>query len=119
MDTNLTESQRVLQERNTSETVQDILGRNIELRKLGRREIMRHMRLWGPACNVEQWMALALMAASCRSIDGVPIPATDTPDRVEMVADMLGQEGLDAIGKWYQDQAAPELGDIRSQAKNL
>jgi hypothetical protein len=112
------ESARILQTAQTTFTVTSELGKVIELRKLPRREVMRHMRQWGVACNVESWLALALLAASVSSIDGKPMPPSDTPDRVEMIADMLDTDGLTAVGAWYQEQQEVSTAQSRDAIKN-
>jgi hypothetical protein len=103
---------------NVANEVVDDLGRKLELRQLSRREVMRFMRMWGPASNIEAWLSLALSVATVKSIDGVPMPAPTTPDQVEALADKLGPEGTKAVGEWYMAQPATDLGAERAAAKN-
>ena len=118
MDVGPTESQLVLADAAATATVTDAKGRVIEVKRPSRRETMRYMRMWGTACNVESWLALALVTVSAKSIDGVPVPVAVTPDKVEMAAELLGDEGLNALSQWYQDQPQADLGAERAAAKN-
>lgn len=89
--------------------ITDQKGRALEVKRLSRRESMRLMRGWGTGCNVEAWLGNALLAASCRGIDGVPIPLPSAPERVEDLVDRLDDAGIDAIAEWItaQSEAAP------------
>ena len=100
------------------DSVTDSKGRVLVCKRLSRREVMRFMRQWGTACNVESWFSLALVCASVQSVDGAPLPPPVTADRVEATADILGQEGTDAVAEWYQSLPAPDLAADRQAAKN-
>ena len=100
------------------EFITDSKGRSLGVRRLSRREIMKYMRQWGTACNIESWFSLALVVATVRKIDDRPLPSPQTADQVESVADMLGQEGTDAIGAWYSAQQTVDFSAERQAAKN-
>lgn len=104
----------------TETTITDQKGRTIEVRRLSRRESMRLMRGWGAACNVEPWLGNALLAATCRGIDGVPQPTPATPDQVENLMDRLDDAGIDAIAEWVtaQAEASPDTALEIEAAKN-
>lgn len=115
----MSESQRIIQAAQASETITDAEGRAITVRRRSRKEVMRLMRGWGPACNVEYWLGQAMIAASATAIDGRPLPDPVTPERAELIADQLGDEGMAAIGAWYEKQgigAEPE--EVKEAAKN-
>lgn len=101
-------------------TITDQKGRALEVRRPTRRDSMRLMRGWGTACNVEMWVGQAMLAATCRSIDGVPIPLPTTADQAESLVDRLEDEGLNAIAEWLTEQnaAAPNATTEIEAAKN-
>jgi uncharacterized protein YidB (DUF937 family) len=101
-----------------STTVTDARGRTLEVRRLGRRETMRLMRMWGTASNVETWLGNGLVAASVKAVDGVPVPLPVTVDQVEALADKLDDAGLRAVADWIAAQPAADLADLRDAAKN-
>ncbi len=114
-----TETQRVLKEANQTETLTDAEGQEIEVRRLSRRELMRCMRMWGPPCNVESWLGMAIIAASVRTLGGKPLPLPASPEAVEAVAEMMGPAATKAVEDWFQAQAT-EMGldSLRTDAKN-
>jgi hypothetical protein len=118
MGGDLTESQRILAQGQESASVTDSRERVLEVKRLSRREVMRCMRQWGQASNVEQWLSLALLTASVRSVDGRPVPMPQNVEQVEAISELLGDEGTQAVADWYQKQAAPDLGEERAAAKN-
>lgn len=115
-----TESSKIIGGGSVIERLEDENGRLIEVRKLSRRETMRLMRSWGPAANVEAWLAMAVVCASVHTLDNRPIPMPQTPDQVEGIAEMLKAEGFRAIEVWFQEQAQQELdlSAARLAAKN-
>lgn len=114
----MSESQRVLSAAQATETITDAAGRQIEVRRVSRRESMRFMRQWGAACNVQMWLGQAILAACARSIDGVPQPAPATPDQVEILVERLDDVGLEAIGTWLEAQAGQNAEGFKEAAKN-
>lgn len=111
----MSETQRVLAAAVATETIADARGRQIAVRRVTRRESMRLMRGWGTACNVQMWLGNALLAATARSVDGVPLPNPVTPEQAEATVDRLDDDGLNAIGEWLQAQAEV---DVTEAAKN-
>ena len=112
------ESKRIISGSIQTETITDAKGRNIEVRKLSRRELMRCMRLWGPAANVQSWLSMAVVAASAYSIEGRPVPMPQTAEQAEGLADILGPEGNEAIEQWLIAQGSPEFQLDRELIKN-
>lgn len=112
------ESDRIVADAQALFEVTDSKGRVLEVKRLTRREVMRHMRQWGTASNVTDWLANALISAAVRSIDGKPIPVATTPDQIEAISEMLGQEGAEAVAKWFQEDGEPDLATARADAKN-
>lgn len=96
----MSETQKVMAAAAATEIVTDARGRQIEVRKLTRRETMRFMRQWGTASDVQMWMGNALIAAHAKSIDGVPLPAPISADMVEAVVDRLDDDGIQAVADW-------------------
>ncbi len=115
MASDLTESSRILSGA-LSQTIVDASGRQLEVKKLSRREIMRFMRLWGTPSNVESWFGLEVMAASVRAIDGRPLAPPDTAAKAEQIAEMLGDEGGKAVEDWFvaQDTAALDTDEAKN-----
>ena len=114
----MSETQRIMAGQ-ASETITDANGRQIEVRRVTRRESMRLMRGWGAACNVQIWLGQAMLSACARSIDGVPCPIPATPDQAEALAERLDDTGLEAVGAWLQAKAEAAGGDdFKEVAKN-
>jgi hypothetical protein len=111
----VSETQRVVAAAAATETVVDVDGRNIEVKKLLRRESMKLMRLWGAASDVQVWLGNAIVAAHAKSIDGVPLPLPSTPDMAEANVERLGDAGIQAVVDWM---AAARDEDARAAAKN-
>lgn len=102
-----------------TEVITDTGGRQIEVRRLNRRDAMSYMRRWGTACNIETWLGNAMLAAMVRGIDGVPIPSPYTPDQVEILVERLDTAGLDAVGAWLMEKTAErDMTAEREAAKN-
>ncbi len=102
-----------------ADTVTDSAGHVIGVRRRSRREVMRLLRGWGAAANVDAWVGQAMVAASATSIDGRPLPEPITPDRAEAAADQLGDDGLAAIAAWYEAQGVgADPAEARDAAKN-
>lgn len=102
------------------DTITDAKGRQIEVAMLGTREQMRLMRACGPAADIQRYMLNAIIAASARSIDSVPVTFPRTADEVDALADKLGGPGITAIQEWIEAKAAdaPTPEQEREQAKN-
>jgi hypothetical protein len=111
----VSETQRVVAAAAATETVVDVDGRNIEVKKLLRRESMKLMRLWGAASDVQVWLGNAIVAAHAKSIDGVPLPTPSTPDMAEANVERLGDAGIQAVVDWM---AAARDEDALAAAKN-
>lgn len=102
-----------------AEMITDARGRSLEVQKLSRREIMRLMRQWGAASNVEMWVGNALIAANARSIDGVPVPMPNTIDQAEALVDRLDDPGLTAVAEWLAAQReSSDLAAAKDAVKN-
>ncbi len=113
----MTESQRIAAAA-APVTIEDSLGRQLEVKRLSRRELMRYMRQWGEASNITNWFGQAIIAVTVVSLDGKPVPQATTVDRVEATVDMLGAEGFDAVAQWLAAQGETEEKELRAAAKN-
>lgn len=103
-----------------SEVIHDSNGRELEVASLTTREQMRLMRACGPAADTQVYLINAIMAATVRGIDGVPVPFPRTPDEVDALADKVDGPGLSAVQKWLEARAAaaPSVETQRADAKN-
>lgn len=119
MADHLTESQRVLGAAPDIEELTASNGQVIQVRKLSRRDLMRCMRMWGSACNVETWLGMAIVAASVHSIDGKPVPIPQSAESVEAISDVLGPEVLKTVEDWFQARnGEADYSTERALAKN-
>lgn len=114
----MSETARIMSATQASEVITDARGRQIEVRRVGRRDSMRLMRAWGTACNVQVWLGQALLASCAKSVDGVPLPSPGTADQAEMLVERLDDDGLEAIGAWLQEQSEKSMDELRAASKN-
>ena len=64
---------------------------------------MKFMRLWGAASDVQVWLGNAIVAAHAKMVDGVPMPAPNSPDMAEANVDRLDDDGIQAVVDWLAE----------------
>ncbi len=95
-------------------------GHTYVLSKLGTGKQMRVMRMiGGEAANNQPYLSMAIALFAIQSIDGIPVPPCDSPEKFEQLADRLGeavQPVMEAFARLHGDgtNTAEEI----EQAKN-
>lgn len=99
---------------NTS-TVTDSLGRSIQIRKLSALDRMRLYEMLGGSLSENmQYMAYAMVACAVAEIDGVKEGFPSSKRAVEAMVSSLGDEGIEAVSKAYNDFNVGETGDLEN-----
>lgn len=103
--------------------ITDSLDRKIKLKTLGPADMLNLLEAAGTNSGNAAWVRMAMIVASVREIDGVPVPVANTKDKVLRGATVLGNEGLVAATRalFGVDEAAPEAetedGEAPAEAK--
>jgi hypothetical protein len=87
-------------------TATDQTGRNLVVRRPTALDTLRLFKAAGPTlAQNEPWLAIAGLASSVVSIDGVPVPTPTTEGQIEEMVRRLGEHGLDAVGGLLEPRA--------------
>ena len=80
-------------------TATDRMGRSLVVRRPTALDTLRLFKAAGPTlAQNEPWLAIAGLASSVVSIDGVPVPTPTTEGQIEEMVRRLGEHGIDAVG---------------------
>lgn len=99
--------------------VTDSLGRKLTVQRLDALGQLDFFEAAGAAASTSSWMAMAMVAVSVRTIDGVPVPPWRTKEDIRKAVKALGMEGINAATAAFidPDDAAPD--NVTDTAKNL
>src|SRR5690348_4688142 len=93
-----TPSGSIVASANAEHETTDIRGRKIKYRKLNALDRLRLFRAIGADDSSNApFVGMALMAASCTEIDGVPLPFPTRPSEIEAAVGRLDDDGINAI----------------------
>lgn len=95
----------------------DSLERTIKAKKLTVSEKMRLSKAIGDATKNEYYFSMCFLTCSVIEIDGVTVPPATTEREIEILADRLGDEGIDAVAQALAKLAATPQ-DLVAVAKN-
>ena len=93
-------------------TVTDSLGRVLVLKKLDLLNELDVIEAAGAASSNQRWMFLATLAATVRTIDGVPIPFPSDRKSLRSVMGLVKSEGVAAVVKAFNE----DIPDIPAEA---
>jgi hypothetical protein len=112
-------AQLISQTKKTASTTDD-RGRVLVVKYLSTLDRMRIAKLLGgELAKNEVYLGYATLAYTVTEIDGDAVPPPATVREIEFLVDRLGDEGLTAVGKVYQEDFAELMGGIDlDQAKN-
>ncbi len=99
----VTPSAQIIAEANATETVTDIRGRQIVIRRLRGRALARFIRACGPSADVATYFGQALLRAYVVAIDGMPLAMPTNIDQVDSLFDRVDNDAVQAIA----DHLAP------------
>jgi hypothetical protein len=71
----------------------------------------------GDLSTNQQWVGMALLACSVRSINGVPVPQPANKLQVRALAKQLGKKGIAAVAKFLGEKQA-DAPEVVAAAKN-
>jgi hypothetical protein len=98
------------------EIITDKAGRKIHLRRVGVVEQLRLFKALGSALSSNNnYMNLAIIAASVAMIDDIPLPFPTNESAVEMLLERLGTDGVIAVDA---DILAPSQIELAAEAGN-
>lgn len=101
-----TPSEQIIKAANQTDTVTDARGRQLAIRKIGALDRMKMFEVCGPENSKnEAYLGYAALAFSVAKIDDEDLPRIDNKLRLEARIDRLGDEGLDAVGAFFQAEA--------------
>jgi hypothetical protein len=97
----------------------DVQGRTLTVQKITPLRRMRLFALAGPELSKnEQWIGMAVLAASVTAINGDPVSANSIRE-VEFLVERLDDDGLDAVGAVYVETwGIKAADDAVADAKN-
>ena len=97
-------------------TVTDRLGRTIAIRKLSAFDRLRLFEVLGSVLSGNgMYLSYAMSAACVTAIDGVPAAFPASKKSVEAMVKLLGDEGIDAIARAYEENfRVGETGDLEA-----
>lgn len=79
--------------------VVDARGRKLALRRLSSLDKLRLFKAAGPVLSQNvMWLGMAVLAATVTAIDDVPVPGPGSEAQIEALVQVLGEEGLAAVG---------------------
>jgi hypothetical protein len=92
----------------------DSTGRSIKIRKLTPLDRMRLLEVIGPSLSENtQYLAYASLAAAVTEIDTTAYAFPHHKRDIELVIQILSDEGIDSVAKGYRDNfAGGETGDL-------
>lgn len=99
-----------------SETIKDVLGRDLIVKVVSTLEAARLTRACGQDAENQTYMTFAVMAASVRAIDGDPVMFPNTIKSVEAIIERLDDEGMQAVAKWAQAKGEAKAAEDELQA---
>jgi hypothetical protein len=104
-------SDEILRCANETTTTTDEMGRVLIIRRPTALDTLRLFKAAGPVlAQNEPWLAIATLACSVDSIDDVPVPTPTNEKQIEATVQMLGDQGLEAIGKLLERGDAAVVG---------
>lgn len=103
-----TPSQEIINSAKQTVLINDVNGRQIEVRKLRTLDRMRLFELVGPENSPnQQYLGYATLAYSVSSIDGVPVPRPTTKLALEGIVQRLDEHGFNAVAKAISENFLP------------
>lgn len=115
-----TPSEAIVKGANGTVTVEDAKGRSITVKKIAPLDRMRLFKAVGPLNSQnQQYLGYAILAASVTAVDGDPRPFPTNELQVEATVQMLGDEGMEAVGQAHVEHFGIAAdADVAEQAKN-
>ena len=93
----------------------DRLGRELAVRRLTALDRLRLFKAIGAQlAENAPYLGMAILASSVIAIDGVPVPPPATEAQLEGAVQRLGDDGMDAIGRAFEQMAASEMTDAEA-----
>lgn len=96
-----------------TKTIQDSLGRELAIKRLGALDRLRIFKAIGSNLSSNApYLGMAMLAFSVTAIDGIPVPAPGNEAQLEALIQKLGDEGIDAVADSLDaDEAGAALTD--------
>lgn len=122
----MTPSERIIMAANAEKTVTDSLGRKLTYRRLLALDRARLFKAMGPGISqTAPYVGMAMIACSCTSIDGTPLPFPTSDQMIENSISRLDDEGMEAISTAIVEEevakeaanAATKSADAATQAE--
>jgi hypothetical protein len=99
------------------QTVTDVEGRRLTLRRLTALDRLRLFKAAGPVLAQNQpWLGMAVLASSVAAIDDVPMPQPVNEMQIEAMIGRLGDAGTAAIAQALQQDASAAVDDVVDSA---
>jgi hypothetical protein len=103
----------------TMQTVTDVEGRRLTLRRLTALDRLRLFKAAGPLLSQNQpWLGMAVLASSVAAIDDIPMPQPVNELQIEAMIGRLGDAGTAAIAQALQQDPAPATDELLDNAGN-
>ena len=110
----MTASATILQAAAACESVMDVEGRRITVRRLTAVDKLRLFKAAGPVlAHNEPWLGMAILACSVTAINDIPVPMPANEQQIEGLIARLGDAGLSAVSTatFFAEQDRPELAE--------
>jgi hypothetical protein len=115
----MTPSASIVASAAATETVTDVDGRRLTIRRMTALDRLRLFKAAGPLLSQnEPWLGMALIACSVSAIDDVPIPPPANEFQIEAMVGRLGDSGVAAVAAALQQPAQPSLAEVSDSAGN-
>jgi hypothetical protein len=106
-------SKRIVAEALAEMLVRDQHGRQLLVRRLSALDRLRLFKAIGPdLAQNPPYLGLAMLAASVRAIDDVPIPPPVREGQLEALVHQLGDDGLAAVADILADDESDSIGSV-------